>query len=151
MNCEASGQNFMFQGRKGRVLACQGRKKGPKSEKGGESSIGLVKNELTANQRDRVSILMVCVIYVSHSPRPIYRVLLEQRLDRSSRCPIAEVSALTFRSRKDPTAPDESLNVNVKIAKEGKETNESRRRHYFRNENVSNENLPKGARAKWWS
>lgn len=141
----------MFQGRKGRVLACQGRKKGPKSEKGGESSIGLVKNELTANQRDRVSILMVCVIYVSHSPRPIYRVLLEQRLDRSSRCPIAEVSALTFRSRKDPTAPDESLNVNVKIAKEGKETNESRRRHYFRNENVSNEKLPKGARAKWWS
>lgn len=101
---------------------------------------------------------MVCVIYVSHSRSPIYRVLLKQNgvavVRQTTRGP-----PLSFVLEKIELVPNESLSSlkhsSMKEEKKEKRADESRhrrrRRHYFRNENVSNENLPKGARAKWWS
>lgn len=76
---------------------------------------------------------MVCVIYVSHSrsPRPItHRVLLKQRLDRSSRCPTdgGPPLSLLFPRRSNCALDSKRIASLVRLVKLAMEEREKKKR-----------------------
>lgn len=76
---------------------------------------------------------MVCVIYVSHSrsPRPItHRVLLKQRLDRSSRCPTdgGPPLSLLFPRRSNCAFDSKRIASLVRLVKLAMEEREKKKR-----------------------